>query len=156
MEGLLVLGELGALMQAHMDGQRYPVTKADLARRLGVTRQTVANWMAGTAMPHPEHIRALTGVLDVSYTRVLDAALADRGYLPKEREGHERPAAIAPARRAELVAYVEAKIADVQARKGMSDASRKVILSDLHRDLDALRAGETHPGSTHAGEAQAL
>lgn len=81
------MGELGKLIQEYIDRQEYPPSDAAIGRRLGVTRSTVGNWKRGDAMPKPDNLRDLATLMGVSYTRVLDAALADSGYLPKERGG---------------------------------------------------------------------
>lgn len=77
-------GELGRLIQAHKDEQQYEVSNAAMAKALGVTRTTVGNWMAGGALPTPDHLRRLAALIGRPYTRVLDAALTDAGYLAKE------------------------------------------------------------------------
>lgn len=81
------MGELGQLIQEYIDRQEYAPSDAAIGRRLGVTRSTVGNWKRGEAMPKPDNLRDLATLLGISYTRVLDAALADSGYLPKERGG---------------------------------------------------------------------
>jgi transcriptional regulator with XRE-family HTH domain len=81
------MGELGELIDAYKDRFEYEVSSAAIARRLGVTRTSIGKWYTGS-MPTPENLRALSTLMNVPYTRLLDAALADAGYLPKkEREG---------------------------------------------------------------------
>ena len=79
------MGQLGALIEAYRDRQKYRPKNADLARDLHVARSTVGNWLDGT-MPRPAHLRVLSTLLDVPYLRVLDAVLEDAGYLPRAGE----------------------------------------------------------------------
>lgn len=82
------MGELGRLIQAHFDDQRYPVSVKRFAESVGVTRQTVGNWMEGMSkLPTAENLRHLASELGLPYRRVLEAALADAGYLPRAGEG---------------------------------------------------------------------
>ena len=87
------MGQLGALIEAYRDRQKYRPKNADLARDLHVARSTVGNWLDGT-MPKPAHLRALSTLLDVPYLRVLDAVLEDAGYLPRAGEPGGDTAAI--------------------------------------------------------------
>ncbi len=79
-------GHLWRIIQAHIDtAGPYPPTEAAVARRMGVSRQTMSNWKAG-AMPKPENVRAIAALTGQPYLMVLRAALIDAGYLQE----HER------------------------------------------------------------------
>jgi transcriptional regulator with XRE-family HTH domain len=81
------MGELGRLIQAYRDQQKYPVSDAQIAKAIGVSRSSIGNWIRGDAVPSPANLRALANHIDTSYLRVFEAAMADAGYLPKERDG---------------------------------------------------------------------
>lgn len=71
--------ELMRLIQAHQD--RYGVTRAEVARRIGTKPQTVQNWInRPTTLPAAEHLRGVAEVIGLPYLLVLDAALMDSGY----------------------------------------------------------------------------
>lgn len=71
--------ELMRLIQAHID--RYGVTRATVARRAGMSPQTVHNWRDEIkALPDADHLRGIAEVIGVPYIVVLDAALSDAGY----------------------------------------------------------------------------
>lgn len=87
------MGELGNLIERYADGQTYRPTDAAIARRLGVSKSAVGKWKRAEAMPTPGNLRTLSALLGVGYMRVLDAALADHGYLPRGGEGRgQQPA----------------------------------------------------------------
>lgn len=75
------MGRLYDLIQAHIDAQPYGVTAADIARRIGVSRQTVLNWKTPAKLIDKEHLVAVAQITGVPYQRVLDALLEDIGYL---------------------------------------------------------------------------
>lgn len=76
---VLTMTELMRLIQAHID--RYGVTRATVARRAGMSPQTVQNWRDEIrALPDAHHLRAIAAVIGVPYIVVLDAALTDCGY----------------------------------------------------------------------------
>lgn len=83
------MGELGRLVSEYRDRQKYPVSDAQIARAIGVSRSSVGNWIKGSSLPSPAHVRALAHHIEIAYTRVLEAALADAGYLPKGRDGDD-------------------------------------------------------------------
>lgn len=87
------MSELGKLIQAYIDSQVYPPTDSAVARKLGVSRSALGKWKRGDAMPSPDNLRAIATLLGVGYMRVLDAALIDDGYLPKDGDGDVRDAA---------------------------------------------------------------
>lgn len=75
------MGRLYQLLQDHMDEQPYEVRPADVARKLGVSRQTVLNWREPTRLIDKKHLIAISRLTGVPYVRVLDALLEDIGYL---------------------------------------------------------------------------
>lgn len=77
------MGRFYDLIQAHMDTQPYEVRPADVAKALGVSRQTVANWREPSSLIEKKHLQAIAELIGVPYVRVLDALLEDIGYLPK-------------------------------------------------------------------------
>lgn len=73
------MSELMRLIQSHLD--RYGVTRATFAKRVGTTPQTVQNWKSrSTTMPRPEHLKGVAKETGIPYLIVLDAALMDAGY----------------------------------------------------------------------------
>lgn len=74
--------QFSALIEAHKE--RTGVSDTELARRIGVSRQNLFNWRTTTlrGLPAREHLERLARVLERPYEVVLDAALADAGYLP--------------------------------------------------------------------------
>jgi len=75
-----VFTTVGAMLSAY--GARHGVGDAELSRRTGISRQSLYLWRTRglRAVPPPELIEALAGVMDVSYREVLNAALAETGY----------------------------------------------------------------------------
>lgn len=63
---------------------RTGVSDAELARRIGVSRQNLFAWRTTgvKALPAREHLDAFATVAEIPYEVVLDAALRDSGYLP--------------------------------------------------------------------------
>lgn len=129
------MGELGRLIEAYKDREaahdrfgRRP-TNADIARKVGVTRSTVGHWIAGK-MPVAESIPALAVTIGETPARVLVAALADSGYLLRERDLDGRDAAAmtraggSPAG-AELDALGEAILAHFRHYAEQADEARK-------------------------------
>lgn len=75
------MGRLFDLIQAHVDSQPYEVTFSQVAKKIGVSRQTVLNWKTPTKLIEKRHLEAISQVTGVPYLRVLDALLEDIGYL---------------------------------------------------------------------------
>jgi transcriptional regulator with XRE-family HTH domain len=75
------MGRLFDLLLAHMDAQPYEVKPADIARKIGVSRQTVLNWEHPVKLIRKDHLQAISQITGVPYHRVLDALLEDIGYL---------------------------------------------------------------------------
>lgn len=100
------MGELGKLIQAYRDRQKYPVSDAQIASAIGVARSSVGNWARGERLPSPENLRLLANHIETSYLRVFEAAMADAGYLPKERDGDAEHAAPTKTARDERAANV--------------------------------------------------
>ena len=85
------MGQLFDLIQGHIDAQPYDVTLAQVARKVGVSRQTISNWRSPTKLIDKEHLLALSKVTGVPYLRVLDALLQDIGYLTPQASKPEPP-----------------------------------------------------------------
>lgn len=91
------MGAIGQLIQEHKDSQAYTPSSAAIAAAVGVSRSAIGEWIAGVSMPKPDHLRRLSTVIGVPYLRVLDAALTDAGYLPKDVTSHDDSAPNTPA-----------------------------------------------------------
>lgn len=78
------MGKLYGLIQAHIDAQPYGVSERQVARAIGVTQTTLANWREPKRLIAKEHLLAISRVTGVPYLRVLDALLDDIGYLREE------------------------------------------------------------------------
>jgi transcriptional regulator with XRE-family HTH domain len=77
------MGEhLWSIVQAYVDHQDDPPSARQLAERLDVSHQTVANWRTQASLPSPRNLRALAELTGADYEQVLRAALVDAGYLP--------------------------------------------------------------------------
>ncbi len=73
------------LIRAHLD--RYGVTQAEFARRVGTSPQTVQNWRDEIrALPDAKHLHGVAEVIGVPYVLVLEAVLTDAGYLDSDIE----------------------------------------------------------------------
>lgn len=81
------MGKFYDLIQQHIDSQPYPVTERQVARRLGVTQTTLANWRHPKRLIEKAHIVAVSELTGVRYGRVLDALLEDIGYLNEDTPG---------------------------------------------------------------------
>ena len=81
------MSQLGELIQSYLD--THPgLAKQDLAKRAGITPQSLSGWLNGTVMkeyPQTEHMAGLAEALGVDYTVVLDAITLDLGR-PVARE----------------------------------------------------------------------
>lgn len=75
------MGRLFDLIQEHVDSQPYEVTLSQVAKRIGVSRQTVLNWRTPTKLIDKKHLVAISQVTGRSYETVRDALLNDIGYL---------------------------------------------------------------------------
>lgn len=87
----LAVGKFWDLIQTHVDAQSYPPSERQLARRLGVTPSTLANWRTPKQLIERRHIEAVADLAGVSYMRALDALLEDIGYIPRSDQGPEAP-----------------------------------------------------------------
>ena len=84
--------EVWGLIQAWMDSMPYPPSQRKLAERIGVSPGLISDWKYGESMPSPDLVKALADEIGVRYERVLDAFLADHGYLlqrPTQEPGRE-------------------------------------------------------------------
>lgn len=74
------MGRLFDLIQAHIDAQQYKPSERDVARKLGVSPTTLANWRDPKKLIDKEHLLAIANLTGTPYMRVLDALLEDIGY----------------------------------------------------------------------------
>jgi transcriptional regulator with XRE-family HTH domain len=74
-------GQVWALIQGWMDAMHYPPSQRKLAERLDVSPSTITDWKYRVSFPKADVIEALAAELGMRYERVLDAFLADHGYL---------------------------------------------------------------------------
>lgn len=75
------MGELVAIIQGHLD--RYGVTEATFARRMGVNPQTINAWRTRGGLkrlPERRILEAVARETRTPYEDVLQAALVDTGY----------------------------------------------------------------------------
>lgn len=86
------MGRLYGLIQEHIDSQPYEVSVRQVAKNIGVTQTTLANWRNPKQLIALEHLEAIARVTGTPYIRVLDALLEDIGYIPK-RDSPTPPAA---------------------------------------------------------------
>lgn len=75
------MGRLWDIIQQHIDGEQYPPSQRQVAKKLDVSPTTLGNWRAPKDLPEFEHLEAISRLTRVPYRDVLDAALADTGYL---------------------------------------------------------------------------
>ena len=89
------MGQLWALIQAHIDASPYPPSERQVASKLGIAPNALSNWKNLRRLPTPENLHNLAALIGVPYRVVLSAALTDTGYLEgAERYGTDRPAAM--------------------------------------------------------------
>ncbi|GAB3167012.1 hypothetical protein GCM10027059_26970 [Myceligenerans halotolerans] len=74
------------LIQAHLD--RFQVSEAGFARRVGISAQALNSWKRGlNRLPKPEVIAAAAREAQVDRQELLDAFLVDMGHMdPPEAE----------------------------------------------------------------------
>ncbi|WP_207843882.1 XRE family transcriptional regulator [Williamsia soli] len=83
----MTTARLLSILDAHQDA--YGVRDAELARRIGVTRQNLHLWRTKGVRGLPTRA-TLDGIATVTarpYRTVLDAALHDAGYLDDDADG---------------------------------------------------------------------
>jgi transcriptional regulator with XRE-family HTH domain len=86
------------IVQRHIDA--YGVREAEIARRMGTVPQTLNSWKNRGIhkLPDARLLLALANITGVAYEDVLNAALHDIRYLPREVVGSaEQPAPNTPA-----------------------------------------------------------
>lgn len=84
---------LWSIVQAWMDAQFFRVNQAQLAERVGVTRQAMSQWKHG-AIPAPASLRRLADATRIDYALLLEAINRDMGYLDGDSVAYEpQPAA---------------------------------------------------------------
>lgn len=101
------MGALWDIVQKHMDEQPYGASLRGVARKLDVSPTALSNWRDPKALPQPAHLRALADLTGTAYSRVLDAALEDAGYLERPTDGNSAPSTRARGSRAPVVAIAE-------------------------------------------------
>lgn len=131
--------QLWRVIQSWMDGQIVRVNQSQLADALGVNRQSLSQWKAGSA-PSPKHLRAIRRVTRLDWNLLTDALLTDMGYVEEEEAGHvsaptkpagESPAASPPTEAEHYAAQV-------------GEPGMQAVLDDLARTL-ADRRGKGQP-----------
>jgi transcriptional regulator with XRE-family HTH domain len=131
------MGMLWDLLQKHIDNAPYPPSERQVARRLGVSPNTLAHWRDLKRLPSRENLQAIADLAGVRYSVVLDAALRDTGY-------HES-ATVTPLRR-RPVTTIEAELE--AARETLADWESLDLSGpeadskrrDLSSKVDALEA----------------
>lgn len=80
------MGQLWKFIEQHQDSTLYGASVREIARGAGIKESTLPRWQNLKRMPEPEHLRALARHINVPYRVLLDAALADTGYLDARPE----------------------------------------------------------------------
>ena len=76
------MGQLWELVQAYVD--RHGTSERQLAKRLGYASSGVfTNWREPQKLPSSQALARFAELSGTPYQRVLDAVLADAGYLPE-------------------------------------------------------------------------
>lgn len=70
------------LIQRYMDDprHRYRPKAADIARESDLSGQLLSKWKARPTLPEPEQLVRLSRGTGINYARLLEAALAGKGY----------------------------------------------------------------------------
>jgi transcriptional regulator with XRE-family HTH domain len=66
------------------DSQPFPPSVRAIARASGISESTLAGWRGIQRLPDADHLRAFARLSQIPYRVLLDAALADAGYLSNE------------------------------------------------------------------------
>lgn len=74
------VGHLWRLVQSWLDSEGEELTRRQLAKRLGVSPYTLANWEYGISSPSPRNLHRLSKQTGINYEQLVDAMLHDRGY----------------------------------------------------------------------------
>ena len=86
------IGELGQMIEAWADRQRFRPTQTDIARELKVSKQLISTWVRGNykGMLKPIDLERLAKMMTPpggsqtdTFEEVLEAVLHDTGALPK-------------------------------------------------------------------------
>jgi transcriptional regulator with XRE-family HTH domain len=75
---------LAELLYEYMWGQRPPLSAADLARKVGVSKQTIGNWLEGRTKPQPAALALVAQRTGIPLEDLYRAA----GTLPPD-DGHD-------------------------------------------------------------------
>jgi len=76
---------LWKLIQRWLDTQFFSVSQAQLADKVGVSRNAVSKWKFGEARPTPENLRAISQITGIAFHDLRIAVVEDLGYT---LEGH--------------------------------------------------------------------
>ena len=85
---------LWKLIQQWRDAQFFPVSQAQLADKLGVTRSAVSQWKLGQSRPTPANLRDLARLTRIPYEDLRIAVVEDLGYVQEEVGSDVRSAPI--------------------------------------------------------------
>lgn len=86
------MGQLWDMYTEYVDGQTFEVSRAKIAKRIGISSQALGNWRFPlSGVPKKRNLVNFADLTGHPYPRVLDAALHDAGYLPESaaRRGPE-------------------------------------------------------------------
>lgn len=72
---------LGRILEVYKASHKYPVSNAQIAAEVGVSRSALGTWVQGVSMPSAQNLRSLAEHLDLPYLVLLGAVLIDAGYL---------------------------------------------------------------------------
>lgn len=77
----MAISRLAALIDTHKD--THGISDAELARRIGMTRENLRLWRTGglRRLPDRDNLAAVAKIIGKPYREVLNAALLDTGYL---------------------------------------------------------------------------
>ncbi len=103
--------------------KRTGLSMSEIARRLGVSPQSVQQWETGTTTPRPERIRDLAALLGVTEAYLLGA--------PPEPEAGSESSHHSP----EELAATLAELITVSTRDGLLGSSDLQLLEQLTRRL---------------------
>jgi transcriptional regulator with XRE-family HTH domain len=134
------MGELGKILQKHVDDQLYPVSDRDLARALQTSPTTIGKWKAGKTFPTKENLVAIARLTGAAYLDVLEAALVDSGY--KERDGDGNAAPTKTAGRGSAQGLTHAERVELLRAAGLNDRTADALAGEVERDISSVRPDE--------------
>lgn len=139
------MSHVWAIVQKHIDA--YGVREAEIARRMGTAPQTLNSWKNRGIhkLPDARLLLALANITGVAYEDVLNAALMDIRYLPREVVGSAQqpapkkpePSGSAPNNVTRLYPTPPAEVLDVEAALlGDPDAAPDETTGEESQDPD--------------------